>query len=85
MSLLQPETLQLLRGAREGAALFSNPMAATGWYAKHTIGPCCVHPRADGKYLVYDARRPVGSRTVSVHDKPDEAHAALAAHAAAEP
>lgn len=37
------------------------------------------------KYLVYDARRPVGSRTVSVHDKPDEAHAALAAHAAAEP
>ena len=74
---LLPETVAALKSSRASALLFSNMISAELFDAAHTLGERRVMPRTDGKYIVYDAGRPVGDRTESVHKTVDEADAAL--------
>lgn len=74
-SVLLPETRAILAKvpAKPAEALFKNPLMAEQFEAAHKRGRLVVHPRTDGKFIVYDPDRPVAQRTVAVRDTADAA------------
>lgn len=60
MSVLLPETLEVLKGARSLQPLFSNMIAAELFEAAHTRGSLTLLPQTTGGYVVFDNDAPLG-------------------------
>ena len=63
----------MLREHRPLQPMFDNPMQAELFASKYRRGPFVVHPRTDGRYVVFDTRRPWNDRVVDVECSADDA------------
>jgi hypothetical protein len=81
VSILQPETIELLRGVQPRAPLFSNQILAELFEAKHTRGPLKLLPSAEGGYVVFDTLAPMSQGVLAHRLTLPEAVAELEARA----
>jgi len=84
VSVLRPETLAILKTARDHRGFFPNAVAAEQFEMAHTRGPFKVLPTVLGTFVVYDGRAPMNKGVVETCPNIREAHAALERHAAGE-
>lgn len=77
MSILRPETIELLRSVKKCAPLFPNMVVAELFEAAHTRGTLKILPRTVGGYVLFDESASINRGVRGEFATLEEAQAAL--------